>query len=174
MKKISENISNKLSKIKLLVMDVDGTLTDGSVYYSSEGLVLKKFSVYDGMGISLLKQSNILTMFLSNDSSQIPMKRAEKLNIDFVFVGVKRKSITLTEFLDCQNIISEKVGYIGDDINDLEAIELCGFSACPHNAMQIVKDKVDYVSEYSGGEGAVRQICEMILIAQDKPITLIW
>ncbi|MCL2039919.1 MAG: HAD hydrolase family protein [Bacteroidetes bacterium] len=162
----------KLSQIKLFVMDVDGTLTDGGIYYSVEGLQLKKFCVYDGMGISLLNQSNINTMIMSSDDSEIPLKRAEKIKITYSLVGVKRKKTALLECLETLNISIDEVAFIGDDINDIELLEICGFSACPSNAMDIVKEKVNYVCNKKGGEGAVREVCDMILLAKNYPITL--
>ena len=162
----------KLSKIRLLVMDVDGTLTDGGVYYSLEGLQMKKFCVYDGMGISLLNQSNISTMIISSDETEISIKRAEKLKITYSLIAVKRKKTTLLEFLERTNISIKEVAFIGDDINDIELVELCGFSACPKNAVEIVKKKADYICSLNGGKGAVREVCDMILLSQDCPITL--
>ena len=165
-------IHQKLSKIKLLAMDVDGTLTDGGVYYSLDGLLMKKFCVYDGMGITLLNQSNISSMIISSDDTEIPIKRAEKVKITYSIISAKRKKTTLLEFIEPLNISIEEVGFIGDDINDIELLELCGFSACPANSMNIIKDKVDYICSKKGGEGAVREICDMLLLAQNKPITL--
>ena len=167
-----KELYQKLSQIKLFVMDVDGTLTDGGIYYSMEGLLFKKFCVYDGMGISLLNQSNINTMIMSSDDSEIPVKRSEKIKITYSLVGIKRKKTALLEFLEMSNISLFEVAFIGDDINDIELLEICGFSACPSNAMDIVKDKVNYICSKKGGEGAVREICDMILLAKDYPITL--
>lgn len=167
-----KELYQKLSQIKLFVMDVDGTLTDGGIYYSMEGLQFKKFCVYDGMGISLLNQSNINTMIMSSDDSEIPVKRSEKIKITYSLVGIKRKKTALLEFLEMSNISLFEVAFIGDDINDIELLEICGFSACPSNAMDIVKDKVNYICSKKGGEGAVREICDMILLAKDYPITL--
>jgi YrbI family 3-deoxy-D-manno-octulosonate 8-phosphate phosphatase len=171
-KTVTKELATKLSKIKLLAMDADGTLTDGGVYYSIEGLLIKKFCVYDGMGISLLNQSNIDTMVISSDESEILTRRAEKLKITYTMVGVKRKKTMLLEFLTTSNISIEEIAFIGDDINDIELLELCGFSACPKNAMDIVKDKANYICSKNGGEGAVREICDMLLLAQNKPIIL--
>jgi YrbI family 3-deoxy-D-manno-octulosonate 8-phosphate phosphatase len=169
-----DKLNEKLKNIKLLAMDVDGTLTDKGVYYSVDGLALKKFSVHDGMGISLLNQSNIQTMIISSDDSEIPVKRAEKLKITHKVVAARRKSVEITKILLTSDIKFQEVAYIGDDINDIEAMEMCGFSACPSDATDEVKKVVDFVSDFSSGNGAVRQICEMILKTQEKPITLIY
>ncbi|MCL2313164.1 MAG: HAD hydrolase family protein [Firmicutes bacterium] len=169
-----DKLNEKLKNIKLLAMDVDGTLTDKGVYYSVDGLALKKFSVHDGMGISLLNQSNIETMIISSDDTEIPVKRAEKLKITHKVVAARRKSVEITKILLTSDIKFQEVAYIGDDINDIEAMEMCGFSACPSDATDEVKKNVDFVSDFPSGNGAVRQICEMILKAQEKPITLIY
>ena len=169
---LKNEIYQKLSKIKLLIMDVDGTLTDGGMYYSIEGLVMKKFCAYDGMGISLLNQSNIKTMIISSDDTEISIKRVEKLNITYSIVGVKRKKTALFDFIKTSNISLNEIAFIGDDINDIELVELCGFSACPMNAVDIIKNRVDYICLKNGGEGAVREVCEMLLLAQNKPIIL--
>ena len=169
-----EKLKEKLQNIKLLAMDVDGTLTDKGVYYSTEGLALKRFSVHDGMGVSLLNQSNIETMIISSDESEIPIKRAEKLKITYRVVAARRKSVEITKILLSSEIKFQEVAYIGDDINDIEAMEMCGFSACPSDATEEVKKVVDFISDFPSGNGAVRQICEMILKAQEKPITLIY
>ena len=167
-----EKLKKKLQNIKLIAMDVDGTLTDKGVYYSLDGLALKKFSVHDGMGIALLHQSNIQTMIISSDASEIPLRRAEKLAITYKLIDVRRKSIELKKILDKIDISFEEVAYIGDDINDIEAMGMCGFKACPSNAVEIVKNIVDFISDFSSGNGAVRQVCEIILQAQNKPIIL--
>ena len=167
-------LEQKLSQVELLIMDVDGTLTDGGVYYTESGILFKKFNVYDGMGITLLHQNNIKTMFLSSDKTSIPQSRGEKLNVTYIYYGVARKLATINEFISETNIQPHNMAFVGDDINDLEIIELVGFSACPQNAHKLVKDKVDFVSDFSGGNGAVRQICEMILTAKGLPITLVY
>lgn len=165
--------SDKLSNIKLLAMDVDGTLTDRGVYYTKYGELLKRFSVHDGMGITLLNQAKISSLIISSDGSSIPLKRAEKLDVTYQIIGAKRKIIHLTELSEHLNITFDEIAYIGDDVNDLEAIQLAGFSACPSDAVGIVKKTVDCVMDFGGGNGAVRQLCEMILTAQNKPITII-
>ena len=167
-----DKIYQKLSKIKLFAMDVDGTLTDGGVYYSVDGLVMKKFCVHDGMGISLLNQSNISTMIISSDDTEIPIKRAEKIKITHSIIGAKRKKDALLEFLEASNISLDEVAFIGDDVNDIELLDLCGFSACPKNSINIVKLRANYICSKNSGEGAVREVCDMLLLAQNYPITL--
>ena len=166
-----EKFKQKLENIKLLAMDVDGTLTDKGVFYSVDGIALKRFSVHDGMGIQLLHQSDIETLVISSDESEIIVKRADKLKIAHRVVAARRKSVEITKILLSCDITFQQVAYIGDDINDIEAMGMCGFSACPSDATDEVKKVVDFISDFRGGDGAVRQICEMILKAQNRPIT---
>jgi 3-deoxy-D-manno-octulosonate 8-phosphate phosphatase (KDO 8-P phosphatase) len=168
----NKDINNKLSKIKLLVMDIDGTLTDGSMYYSEKGEELKRFFVKDGMGIVLLKKAGIKTAFLTSENSEIAAKRAEKLNIDEVILGSNDKTTDLKKIISKYDLYLENIAYIGDDINDLHAIKIAGFSACPKDSVDIIKQSVDYICNKRGGRGAVREVCELILISQNKPITI--
>ncbi len=169
---IPEKFIEKLSKIKLLAMDVDGTLTDKGVYYSIKGEELKRFNVHDGMGLTLLHHGGIKTLLISSDPSEIPTRRVEKLGITYQIAGARRKLPVLKELLNEINISPEEVAYIGDDVNDLESMQLVGFSAAPADATEIIKQSVDCVLSFNGGCGAVRQLCEMILTTQKKNITL--
>ncbi|MFN3305682.1 MAG: KdsC family phosphatase [Candidatus Kapaibacteriota bacterium] len=167
---MENQIYDKLKRVKLLVMDVDGTLTDGKVYYSKDGEELKAFSIRDGMGIELLHNYGIGTCIITTETSQIVTARASKLRIDHVILGSKNKLKDLEELCNEVNITLEEVAYIGDDINDIRAIEKVGFSACPSDAVKYVKDKVDYICSNKGGEGAVRELIELLLISQGKEI----
>lgn len=169
---MDSQLKNKLQNIKLLVMDIDGTLTDGSIYYGPSGELFKRFGVKDGMGITLLRKSNIKTAFLTSEKSPINDTRASKLKIDKVVQDSRNKSGDLNEIAKSLEVSLLETAYVGDDVNDLHAIGLVGFSACPANSSRAIKEKVDYISNYDGGLGAVREICEMILLSQEKPITL--
>ncbi len=166
--KIIDN--EKLRKIKLLVMDVDGTLTDGKVYYSKDGEQLKAFCIRDGMGIELLHHYKIETAIITTETTQIVTARAMKLRIDHVILGSKNKLKDLQNLVEDLNLTLDEVAYIGDDINDVQVIENVGFSACPADALKYVKDKVDFICSNNGGNGAVRELIELILEAQDKEI----
>jgi YrbI family 3-deoxy-D-manno-octulosonate 8-phosphate phosphatase len=166
-----EKLKSKLENIKLLAMDVDGTLTDKGVFYSEEGLFLKRFSVHDGMGIRLVHQNDIQTLIISSDASDIPLRRADKLAITHKIISAKQKTVELTSLLISSGISFQEVAYIGDDINDIEAMKMCGFSACPADSVESVKKVVNFISDFPSGNGAVRQICEMILLAKNKSIT---
>ena len=158
----------KLSKIKAIVIDIDGTMTDGSMYYDMRGEVFKRFNVKDGMGLTLLKKAGFLTAFLTSESTPINDKRAEKLKIDIVIQGSRNKSEDVELIAKRFDIGLSEIAYIGDDVNDLHAMKLCGFSACPNDSYHLIKNNVDYICVYNGGHGAVRELCEMILLANNK------
>lgn len=168
----NKDLIKKLINIKLLVMDIDGTLTDGSMFYSKNGEELKKFFVRDGMGIIMLKKADIKVAFLTSENSGIGKARSEKLKIDKLVLGSNNKSEDLENICNFFNIPLSETAYIGDDINDYHAIKLCGFSACPADANNLIKQSVDFVSTFPGGRGAVREIAEMILKAQNKSLIL--
>ncbi len=149
--------------IKLLVMDVDGTLTDGKIYLSTEGEFMKAFNVKDGYAIKhILPEHNIIPAIITGRKSIIVQKRCEELDIKYLFQNVKDKLPVLKELVQSLNLSLENVAYIGDDVNDLECLKVCRFSACPNDAVDEVKDVCMYVSSFNGGDGAVRDIIEYI------------
>lgn len=154
---------NKVNKLALLVVDVDGTLTDGGMYYSAEGDILKKFNTRDARGLELIRNKGIKIAILTSEKSNIVKARAEKLGIDMCYLGVADKK-QIIENLCCELSISYKeVGFIGDDLNDLEVMKVVGFSACPSDAVSEIKQNAFYVSSYRGGQGAVRDVCDFII-----------
>lgn len=169
---IIKDLKSKLSKVKLLVMDVDGTLTDGAMYYSASGEELKRFSTRDGMGITLLQKSGIKTAIVTSEASQIALKRGEKLKIDKIILGSKDKTSSLEELCKYFEINIEEIAYIGDDVNDLHAMKMAGISACPGDSVESIKKIADFICIANGGNGAVRELCEKILKAQEKPTIL--
>jgi YrbI family 3-deoxy-D-manno-octulosonate 8-phosphate phosphatase len=169
---IPEFHNKDLKSIKLLVMDVDGTLTDSAMYYSANGEELKRFSTRDGMGITLLKRNNIIPAIITSEESMIAKSRADKLKIEHVILGCKNKTEALNELALKLNLELYEIAYIGDDINDENVMLICGFSACPSDAVQTILNTADYVCENKGGYGAVREFCELILTSQNKSITL--
>lgn len=150
-------------RIKLIVLDVDGTLTDGSIYFDSCGSELKRFDVKDGLGIKVGIAAGIEFAILTGRKSQMVMRRAEELQIQHLYCGVQIKYPALIELLRTLNIQPDECGYIGDDWNDLQAMEAVGFCACPADATEEVKDICHYVSSCPGGKGAVRDCIEYIL-----------
>ncbi|MGB9702422.1 MAG: KdsC family phosphatase [Candidatus Kapaibacteriota bacterium] len=163
-------LKNKLEKIKLLAMDVDGTLTDASMYYTKDGEYMKKFSTRDGMGMKLLQQIGLKTAIVTTEISEIVVARAKKLNVDKVIMGSTSKDKDIEAYCKEINLSLEEVAYIGDDVNDIPIIEKAGFSACPADASRFVKNAVDYICQANGGNGAVREIAEMIFEVKSIPI----
>lgn len=149
--------------IKALVMDVDGTLTDGSLYIGKDGEVMKKFNVKDGYAIKeLLFQMGILPIILTGRVSDIVESRCRELSISFVVQGSKDKLFDLREILSKNNIQLIETAYIGDDINDIECMNAVGIVGCPRDAVKEIKEISDYITICSGGNGAVREFVEWI------------
>ena len=153
--------------IKILILDVDGTLTDGSVYYGDNHVEIKKFGIKDGAVLKPLPKLGIQTVFLTGRDSEASKRRAADLNA-VAMQGIEDKKTVLSELLSERNIKYEQCAYIGDDLNDYAAMKMCGFKACPADAVAEIREICDYVSPYSGGHGAVRDICEHILKQEDK------
>lgn len=150
-------------KIKLFVMDVDGTLTDGRIILGSDGTEYKHFNVKDGMGIKLLKEKGIVPVIITGRSSTIVDYRCKELGISELHQGISNKLNVLKGILEKNNVQFQEVAYIGDDINDLEAMTECGARFAVGNAAQEVKNIATYVTESNGGDGAVREAIEYIL-----------
>src|SRR5512134_423591 len=155
-----------LSQIRLFATDVDGVLTDAGMYYAESGDEWKKFNTRDGMGIKLLQRAGIITAIVTQERTKLVARRAEKLTIPEVHQGVMNKLSLVREMAERHGISLDQVAYIGDDVNDLETLKAVGFSATPADGMPGVAAEVDYVCSKKGGEGAVREIIEMILHAQ--------
>ena len=164
----------KRKEIRVLVMDVDGTLTDGKIYVSDAGECMKAFSVKDGYGIhELLPQNNIIPVIITGRYSEIVQKRAQELGIKYIFQNVKNKIECLKKIINDVNEKSGKeynlgnVAYIGDDINDLACIrkvkETGGLAGCPSNAVDKIIKECHFVSKYQGGDGAVREFIEWLI-----------
>jgi 3-deoxy-D-manno-octulosonate 8-phosphate phosphatase (KDO 8-P phosphatase) len=163
------NVSPKLlSQIRLFATDVDGVLTDAGMYYGESGDEWKKFNTRDGMGIKLLQRAGIITAIVTQERTKLVARRAEKLAIPELHQGVMDKLSCLREMAARHGLTLSQVAYIGDDINDLEALKAVGFSASPADGMTQIAAAVDYVCQKKGGEGAVREIVEMILEAQGQ------
>ena len=149
-----QQVLEKLDMIRYLILDVDGTMTDGGVYLDSRGEEMKQFSIKDGAGILLARQAGIETVILT---------RAKELGIREVFQNIKDKKEFLVRFLEEKKIAPEEAAYIGDDLNDLEAMKCVGTAVCPQDAAKQIKAFCPFVLSSKGGEGAIREFVEMIL-----------
>ena len=152
-----------MKKIKLVLTDVDGCLTDGSVYYGPNHEKYKKFNMQDGMALKILKENNILTGIISSDNSKATQYRAEDLKFDYIYIDEKNKLARFEEILKENNISEDEVAYMGDDIQDLCILEKVGLSVAPNNAVDIVKEKASYVTKKNGGDGAFRELAQYII-----------
>lgn len=162
----SENsIKDRLKNIKILLTDCDGCLTDAGMYYSEHGDELKKFNTRDGMGFRLLREKGILTGIITSEKVELVSRRADKLRLDILKMGIGNKLQTVLDICREYHLEMENVAYIGDDINDLEVVSAAGFGCSVNSGMEIVKEKACYVTKANGGEGAVREVAELILEA---------
>ena len=162
-KKISSSTIKKCTKIKLVITDVDGVLTDAGMYYTESGEFMKKFNTRDSMGMELLLKHKIKTVFVTRENSKIVKQRVKKISIVDLYSGISDKKKILVKILAKYNVKKDEIAYIGDDINDIEIMKVVGFSATPLDGNFEVKKISDYVCTTKGGEGAFREISDMIL-----------
>ncbi len=152
-----------LSKIKMAIFDIDGVFTDGSVYLDMNGNEMMKFSRIDGKGIELLNQLGIIIAVISSEKSEIYQKRMRKLKISEIHLGIKDKLTIFNNLISKYSLSEKEICYCGDDIQDIPVLKKVGFSCCPKNAQNDVKDVCDYISTIKGGNGFVREICNLII-----------
>lgn len=152
--------------IKLIVLDVDGTLTDGKLYIDNNGNEMKAFNVKDGLAIAQAIKYGIKVAIITGKTSKIVEQRAMELGIQEVRQGIKNKVLELKEILDKYSLTFDNVAYMGDDLLDLKVMELCRISGAPKDSVQEVLNICDFISTKNGGEGAVREFIEMILKEQ--------
>lgn len=151
-------------KIKLLVLDVDGTLTDGKIYYTSSGEEIKAFDIKDGLGIKEIAAANgIQCAVITGRKSPMVERRCADLNIAHLYQGVSDKTECLKSVLDKEGISFEETAYMGDDLNDLKAMGQCKIVGCPSDAAEQIKERADFVSKKKGGDGAVRDFIEYLI-----------
>ncbi|MGB0909683.1 MAG: KdsC family phosphatase [Nitrospirales bacterium] len=155
-----------LKRLRLLALDVDGVLTDGGMYYGEAGEEFKKFQTRDGMGIKLLQAEGFLTAIVTGEKTQIVKRRAQKLGIPEVHQGIQDKLAVLKGLVTKYGLTFDQVAYMGDDVNDLEALCEVGFSGAPADCMEPVRQVVHYICRRKGGEGAVREVTDLILSAR--------
>ena len=153
----------RLQKIRLLLLDVDGVLTDGRIFYDNHGVETKAFNVRDGHGLKLLQRAGLEVGIITGRSSEVVTVRAKELGIDLVYQGVRDKMVPFREILAERSLTAEEVAYVGDDVVDLPVLRRVGFAATVADAAEDVRPLVHYVTRCRGGKGAVREICELIL-----------
>lgn len=159
----------RAARVRLLVCDVDGTLTDGTAWYGPQGEALKRFSLRDGMGLERLRAAGVEVAWLTRERTEVTRTRAEKLAIRYVETGVDDKVAALRALAGRLGLPMGAIGYVGDDVNDLAALRLVGFRACPSDAEPPVEAIAHFVARRPGGRGAVRDVVEFILAAGADP-----
>jgi 3-deoxy-D-manno-octulosonate 8-phosphate phosphatase (KDO 8-P phosphatase) len=157
-----------LARVRALVLDVDGVLTDGSLYYDEHGPAFKKFHVRDGMGLHLVLEAGLAVALITGEDAGIVRRRAEKLKIADVFGGVEDKRRTLDAFLTSRGLSPGDALYVGDDVNDVPALERAGFPVAVADAAPEALRAARLVTERRGGEGAVREVCDALLAARAR------
>lgn len=160
-------INAKLKKIKLVISDVDGVLTDGGMYYNEEGEYMKKFNTRDSMGMELLLQKGIKTILMTRENSKIVKERVKKIKIVDLYSDVIKKEEMIPEILKKYDVNSDEIAYIGDDVNDVEIMKKVGFSATPFDGNFAVKENADYTCKMEGGKGAFREIADLLIRSND-------
>ena len=155
-------------RLKLMAFDVDGVLSEGSLFYTDEGVEFKIFNSLDGVGINMLQRSGVKVAVITGRKAPCVERRMRSLNVELLYQGIDDKLKTLHELLDKLGLSPEEAGYMGDDIVDLRIMDACGFSAAPADAHEMAKDQAFFISSKIGGRGAVREVCEFILDAQGK------
>lgn len=152
-----------MKQIKYLIIDVDGTLTDGGIYYDELGNELKKFCTRDAAGFFAAYKAGIKIMILTGRECMATKRRMEELKVDYLYQNIKDKTAFLQDFMEKKNLVTQEIGYIGDDLNDLPSMRLAGFVGCPKDSCSEVLEISNYISPLRGGHGAVRDVIEHLL-----------
>ena len=156
-----------LTKLKLVIIDVDGTMTDAGIYYDERGNELKKFCTRDAAAFFAAHEAGLKIMVLTGRECSATERRMKEMKVDYLFQNVKNKFAFLKDFMSSNNILSSEIGYLGDDLNDLAPMKLAGLKACPSNSCKEIKAICDYISTEPGGSGAVRDIFENYIFKEN-------
>lgn len=160
---MQKSLKLKCQKIRLVITDVDGVLTDGGRYYSNNGEIFKRFHVRDGMGVNLLLRNGVNTVIITKEISKIVNYWAKSMNISKVYSGVKIKENELEKICKIYKLEPSNIAFIGDDVNDLELMKKIGLSATPYDGITQAKKIADYVCKSPGGGGVLREVSDLIL-----------
>ena len=155
------------SKIKLIAFDVDGVLTDGSLTFLEDGREIKTFNAKDGLGVVMLSSAGLITSIITARNNGTVSSRAQTLKIKELYMGQKNKLCALNELIEKYSLKQDEIAYMGDDLPDICVLEKVGLRCCPNDAVDEVKKRCNFISKYNGGRGAVRELCDLILLAQD-------
>ncbi|MDW8105258.1 MAG: HAD-IIIA family hydrolase [Armatimonadota bacterium] len=165
---LETGLQERLQAVKAVILDVDGVLTDGSIYYDHTGREMKRFHVADGLGIELLKHAGLRVAILSGRVSEAIARRAAELKIAESYQGVRDKKAQIEKLRQQWEMKADELLYVGDDLNDLPAFEAVGVRVAVANAVAELKERAHYVTQTPGGSGAVREVCEWLLKARGE------
>jgi len=165
---MTKKLEDKAKKIKFLILDVDGVLTDGKIIYDSEGREMKFFNVQDGLGLVLLRRAGIKTIIITAKASKVVKRRAKDMQIFEVYQNSSKKVEVYKKILKKFHLANKEVCFMGDELIDLPVLKKVGFSVAVPNAVPEVRRIADYTTKRSGGQGAVREVVELILKSQKK------
>ena len=160
---MNQRLIKKIKKIKILLTDVDGVLTDGGMYYSSKGDVMKKFHARDGMAISLLKKNGIPTILVTKEKTLIVKQWTKKMNVKKLYDGIVKKEQVLKKICSEFKVKVEEIAFIGDDVNDGKLLEKVGLAVMPNDGIKQLRTICDYKCKARGGEGVLRETADLIL-----------
>ncbi len=165
---LPQDVEQRAALVKVMIFDVDGVLTDGSLTYGGDGEITKTFNVLDGLGIQMLARVGIVTAIISARQSPITARRAQDLGIHHVYQGKHDKRVAFAQLLDMTGASASECGYIGDDVIDLPLLRAVGLAVTVPNGHQDVREHAHYLTRAGGGRGAVREVCDLLLRAQGK------
>lgn len=174
MPELPPELCDLFKPIEMLVLDVDGVLTDGGAYYDADGTAMLRFSIVDGLGLVLLRRAGIKIAIITTSNNPIIAKRAERLGIHYLRMGAYSKSEALPPVMAEAGVDPEKVAYVSDDVNDVGALKQIGVPIAVSNAQRQVKAIARYTTHASGGSGAVREVCNLIIDAKGFDPVVLW
>lgn len=165
---MADDLLARLKPLKLMAFDVDGVLTDGKLYYTDDGVETKTFHALDGQGMNMLREAGIKLALITSRRSPLVERRSRDLSLHYCYQGVQNKREALEEIMGELKLAPAQTGYMGDDLFDLGAMAAAGFAASVPSAPDAVRTRAHYVTQRAGGDGAVREVCELILSAQGQ------
>ena len=160
---MKKELYKKFKKIKLVLTDVDGVLTDGGMYYTTEGDIMKKFHARDGMGVTLLRKYNIPTILITKEKTKMVKQWAAKMKVEKLYDGIIKKNMILDKVCNAFNLKSDEIAYIGDDVNDVPLLKAVCLAVTPNDGTKEAKSVSHYICKLKGGEGAFREFADLII-----------
>lgn len=160
---MKKELYKKFKKIKLVLTDVDGVLTDGGMYYTTQGDIMKKFHTRDGMGVTLLRKYNIPTILITKEKTKMVKQWAAKMKVEKLYDGIIKKNMILDKVCNAFNLKSDEIAYIGDDVNDVPLLKVVCLAVTPNDGTKEAKSVSHYICNLKGGEGAFREFADLII-----------